>query len=92
MKCQITRSLPFPVAQLIRTARSDQPELIVDMNKLTHGGSWNPTTANFKSESAQLTDDDLLLLEQGHEEMLSGRIQKQIDEPEDREPEIRVNP
>ena len=42
---------PSPVAQLIRTARLDQPELIVDMNKLTLRGSLNGRGENVSDVS-----------------------------------------
>lgn len=53
------------------------------MNKLTFKGSWNQTKGNLKKKYAQLTDDDLLY-EEGHEDVLIGRLQKKLAESEDR--------
>jgi uncharacterized protein YjbJ (UPF0337 family) len=60
------------------------------MNKLTLKGSWNQTKGNLKQKYAQLTDDDLLL-EEGQEDVLIGRLQKKLGESEDRVREIIAN-
>lgn len=45
------------------------------MNKLTWKGRWNEVKGKVKQEYADLTDDDLLLAE-GKEDELLGRLQK----------------
>jgi len=60
------------------------------MNKLTLKGSWNEAKGALKQKYAQLTDDDLLY-EEGHEDVLIGRLQKKLGESEDRVREIIAN-
>jgi uncharacterized protein YjbJ (UPF0337 family) len=57
------------------------------MNRLTLKGSWNETKGSLKKKYAQLTDDDLLY-EEGHENVLIGRLQKKLGESEERVREI----
>lgn len=47
------------------------------MDKLTVKGNWNEAKGKLKSAYAQLTDDDLLL-EEGKEDELYGRLQKKL--------------
>jgi uncharacterized protein YjbJ (UPF0337 family) len=47
------------------------------MNKLEIKGNWNETAGKLKQKFANLTDDDLLLIE-GKEEELEGRLQKKL--------------
>ncbi|MDZ7625931.1 MAG: CsbD family protein [Ignavibacteriaceae bacterium] len=47
------------------------------MNKLEIKGNWNETSGKLKQKYANLTDDDLLL-EEGKEEELLGRLQKKL--------------
>lgn len=47
------------------------------MNKLEIKGNWNETSGKLKQKYAKLTDDDLLLVE-GKEEELLGRLQKKL--------------
>ena len=47
------------------------------MNKLEIKGNWNEVTGKLKQQYADLTDDDLLLVE-GKEEELLGRLQKKL--------------
>jgi uncharacterized protein YjbJ (UPF0337 family) len=47
------------------------------MNKQEFLGNWNETKGKLKQKFAQLTDDDLLL-EEGMEDELMGRLQKKI--------------
>lgn len=47
------------------------------MNKLIIKGNWNETAGKLKQQFANLTDDDLLLVE-GKEEELLGRLQKKL--------------
>lgn len=49
------------------------------MNKLELKGDWNITKGRLKQKWATLTDDDLILAEGKHDEML-GRIQKRTGE------------
>ena len=54
---------------------------ILNKKKMTNltelKGSWNETKGKLKQKFALLTDDDLLLLEGKHEEML-GKIQARL--------------
>jgi uncharacterized protein YjbJ (UPF0337 family) len=52
------------------------------MDKLTVKGNWNQAKGKLKSAYAQLTDDDLLL-EEGKEDELYGRIQKKLGKSRD---------
>jgi len=45
------------------------------MNKLSFRGSWNEIKGKLKQKSADLTDDDLTLIE-GKEDELLGRLQQ----------------
>ncbi|MDP3148569.1 MAG: CsbD family protein [Ignavibacteria bacterium] len=47
------------------------------MNWLTIKGSWNETAGKLKQQFANLTDDDLLLKD-GKEEELVGRLQNKL--------------
>jgi len=47
------------------------------MNKLIIKGNWNETAGKLKQQFANLTDDDLLLVE-GKEEEFLGRLQKKL--------------
>ncbi len=47
------------------------------MNTLQLKGTWNEMKGRLKQKYAKLTDDDLVLLE-GKEEELYGRIQKRL--------------
>lgn len=47
------------------------------MNKLQVKGTWNELKGKLKQQYAQLTDDDLVLAE-GKEEELYGRLQKRL--------------
>ena len=47
------------------------------MTKLEINGSWNEVKGKLKQKYAQLTDDDLLLVE-GKDEELVGRLQKSL--------------
>lgn len=47
------------------------------MDKLTVKGNWNETAGKLKQKFAHLTDDDLLLQE-GKEEELLGKLQKKL--------------
>jgi uncharacterized protein YjbJ (UPF0337 family) len=47
------------------------------MDKLTVKGNWNQAKGKLKSAYANLTDDDLLL-EEGKEDELYGRLQKKL--------------
>ncbi len=47
------------------------------MTKLEIKGTWNETKGKLKQKYAQLTDDDLLLVE-GKDDELLGRLQKAI--------------
>jgi uncharacterized protein YjbJ (UPF0337 family) len=47
------------------------------MNKLSIKGNWNEAAGKLKQKYANLTDDDLLLKE-GKEEELVGRLQKKL--------------
>jgi uncharacterized protein YjbJ (UPF0337 family) len=49
------------------------------MNKLEIKGDWNITKGKLKQKWAQLTDDDLQLVEGKHDELF-GRIQKRTGE------------
>ena len=52
------------------------------MNKLSLKGNWNETAGKLKQQFAMLTDDDLLLLE-GKEDELLGRLQKKLGKSKD---------
>ena len=60
------------------------------MNKLTLKGSWSETKGKLKKKYGQLTDDDLLY-EEGHEDILIGRLQKKLGESEDRIRDLIAN-
>ncbi|MES2380656.1 MAG: CsbD family protein [Bacteroidota bacterium] len=45
-------------------------------------GSWNETKGKLKQKFAELTDDDLLLIE-GKEDELLGRLQKRLGKTKD---------
>ncbi|PIQ08008.1 MAG: general stress protein CsbD [Ignavibacteriales bacterium CG18_big_fil_WC_8_21_14_2_50_31_20] len=47
------------------------------MDKLIIKGNWNETAGKLKQQFANLTDDDLLLVE-GKEEEFLGRLQKKL--------------
>ena len=47
------------------------------MNKLSVKGNWNEVAGKLKQKYAELADDDLLLVEGKEEEML-GRVQKKL--------------
>ncbi|HET6543960.1 MAG TPA: CsbD family protein [Chryseolinea sp.] len=47
------------------------------MNKLKMRGSWNEVKGRLKQKYADLTDDDLMLAE-GKEDELYGRLQKRL--------------
>lgn len=47
------------------------------MDKLTVKGNWNKAKGKLKAAYGQLTDDDLLL-EEGKEDELYGRLQKRL--------------
>lgn len=47
------------------------------MDKLTVKGNWNEAKGKLKTAYAQLTDDDLMM-EEGKEDELYGRIQKKL--------------
>lgn len=47
------------------------------MKKLEIKGSWNEVKGKLKQKYAHLTDDDLLLVEGKHDELL-GRLQKTL--------------
>ena len=47
------------------------------MNKLKMRGSWNEVKGKLKQKYADLTDDDLMLAE-GKEDELFGRLQKRL--------------
>jgi uncharacterized protein YjbJ (UPF0337 family) len=47
------------------------------MNKLEFKGTWKEVAGKLKQQFAHLTDDDLLLKE-GKEEELLGRLQKKL--------------
>ena len=47
------------------------------MTKLEIKGSWNEVKGKLKQKYAQLTDDDLLLVE-GKDDELVGRLQKSL--------------
>ena len=47
------------------------------MDKLTVKGNWNQAKGKLKSAYAELTDNDLLL-EEGKEDELYGRLQKKL--------------
>lgn len=47
------------------------------MNKLKMRGSWNEVKGKLKQKYADLTDDDLMLAE-GKEDELVGRLQKRL--------------
>jgi len=47
------------------------------MNKLKIKGNWNEVAGKLKQQYANLTDDDLLLKE-GKEEELLGRLQQKL--------------
>jgi uncharacterized protein YjbJ (UPF0337 family) len=47
------------------------------MNKLEIKGTWKETIGKLKQQFANLTDDDLLLVE-GKEDELLGRLQKTL--------------
>jgi len=52
------------------------------MNKLEIKGSWNEVKGKLKQKYAHLTDNDLLLVE-GKEDELLGRLQKAIGSSKD---------
>lgn len=52
------------------------------MNSTKIKGNWNEIKGKLKQEYASLTDDDLLLVE-GKEDELYGRIQKKIGKTKD---------
>ena len=47
------------------------------MNKLKVKGNWNEVAGKLKQKYAELTDDDLLL-EEGKEDELLGKLQKKL--------------
>jgi uncharacterized protein YjbJ (UPF0337 family) len=47
------------------------------MNKLGIKGEWNEVAGKLKQKYAELTDDDLLL-EEGKEDELLGKLQKRL--------------
>jgi uncharacterized protein YjbJ (UPF0337 family) len=47
------------------------------MNKLGIKGEWNEVAGKLKQKYAELTDDDLLL-EEGKEDELLGKLQKKL--------------
>lgn len=47
------------------------------MNSLTIKGTWKEVAGKLKQQFADLTDDDVLLIE-GKEEELLGRLQKKL--------------
>lgn len=47
------------------------------MNSIALLGNWNETKGKLKQKFAMLTDDDLLLVEGKHEELL-GRLQAKL--------------
>ena len=47
------------------------------MNRLTLKGNWHRIKGSLKQRYAQLTDDDLMLVE-GREEELLGRLQRRL--------------
>jgi uncharacterized protein YjbJ (UPF0337 family) len=51
--------------------------MVLVMNKLQVKGTWNELKGKLKQQYAQLTDDDLVLAE-GKEEELYGRLQKRL--------------
>jgi len=52
------------------------------MNKLEIKGNWNEIAGQLKQQFANLTDDDLLLAE-GKEKELLGRLQKKTGKTEE---------
>ncbi len=52
------------------------------MNKQEFLGNWNETKGKLKQKYADLTDDDLLLVE-GKQDELMGRLQKKTSKTED---------
>ena len=52
------------------------------MNTLQLKGSWNEVQGKLKQKYAQLTDDDLMLVE-GKEDELIGRLQKRLGKTKD---------
>ena len=52
------------------------------MNKLIFKGEWNQIKGKLKQSYAQLTDDDLLLLD-GKDDELVGRLQKKLGKKQD---------
>lgn len=57
------------------------------MNKLEIKGNWNEVSGKLKQKYAELTDDDLLL-EEGKEEELLGRLQKKLGKTKEEVQEI----
>ena len=57
------------------------------MNKLEIKGTWNEASGKLKQKYADLTDDDLLL-EEGKEEELLGRLQKKLGKTKEEVQEI----
>lgn len=57
------------------------------MNKLEIKGNWNEASGKLKQKYANLTDDDLLL-EEGKEEELLGRLQKKLGKTKEEVQEI----
>ena len=57
------------------------------MNKLSLKGNWNEVSGKLKQKYADLTDDDLLLVE-GKEEELLGRLQKKLGKTKEEVQEI----
>lgn len=52
------------------------------MNKLIFKGEWNEIKGKLKQSFAQLTDDDLMLLD-GKDDELIGRLQKKFGKKQD---------
>ena len=57
------------------------------MEKLRIKGNWNEVSGKLKQKYANLTDDDLLLVE-GKEEELLGRLQKKLGKTKEEVQEI----
>lgn len=57
------------------------------MEKLRIKGNWNEVSGKLKQKYANLTDDDLLLVE-GKEDELVGRLQKKLGKTKEEVQEI----
>jgi uncharacterized protein YjbJ (UPF0337 family) len=63
-------------------ALKQQPQKFATMDKLTVKGNWNQAKGKLKAAYGQLTDNDLIL-EEGKEDELYGRLQEKLGKSKD---------